>query len=75
MLHLEIVKSVYFTEKLYKTLLGAIVLYVRLEQNKLKLFKSITAIRHRSAMMFLSSHFSSWVHSLGYQEMENDRWV
>lgn len=65
MLHLEIVKSVYFSEKLYRCLLGAIVLYVRLEQNKPKLFKSITAITQRSAMMFLSSHFSSWVHSSG----------
>lgn len=70
MSHLEIVKSVYFAEKLYcqhrtKAFLVLLFYDVRLEQNKLKLVKSITASRHRSAKMFLSSYFSSWVHSSG----------
>jgi len=69
-LHLGIVKSVYFTEDLYcqthmKAFCLPLLYDLRLEQNKFKLFKSITASRRRSAVMFLSSYFGSQVYSSG----------
>lgn len=37
MLHLEIVKSVYFTEKLYKSLLGAIVFICEIRTKQIEI--------------------------------------